>query len=282
MRGNADQARDDRDIYRLSHSADEATLRVMADRLEFRATDAGYTALSQAYFARLPLAAARRVLALGCGTGVEVRALRRLAGPGTTIIGVDQSPQLVEAAQRLTAAEGLSDGVEYRVGDAHRLDVPADGFDIVLLHTLLSHVDDPLAILREAGRAVAPGGTIAVFDGDYASLTLAYPDTALARSIEDVLMKLLIANPRVMRDLPWLLREAGLALVEGSGTVYAEIGTGSFWAYLPEGYAGVLSRSGLLPQETIDAWRAHQALALREGAFFGASNFYTYLAKRPA
>ncbi len=281
MAADAAPAREDRDIFRLSHAMDAATLQVIADRLEFRATDAGYVALSQAYFARLPLASARRILALGCGTGVEVRALKRVTGTAATIVGIDQSPHLIAAAQQRTAAEGLGTGIEYRVGDAHRLDFADSTFEVVLLHTLISHVDDPLGVLREAGRLVTPGGTIAIFDGDYASLTFSHPDAALARTIEEVLLKLLIANPRVMRDLPRLLREAGLTLVEGSGTVYADIGTGSFFAQVPETYAGVLARSGLLPQEVIDAWRTYQARAVQEHTFFGASNYYTYLARRP-
>jgi len=281
MAVDATSAREDRDIYRLSHAMDEATLQVIADRLEFRATDPGYVALSQAYFARLPLASARRILALGCGTGVEVRALKRATGTAATIVGIDHSPHLIAAARQRTAAEGLDDGIEYRVGDAHRLDVADGSFEVVLLHTLISHVDEPLGVLREAGRVVAPGGTIAIFDGDYASLTFGYPDAALARTIEEVLLKLLIGNPRVMRDLPRLLREAGLTLVEGGGVVYADIGTGSFFANVPEAYAGVLSRSGLLPQAVIDAWRACQARAVHDNTFFGASNYYTSLARRP-
>ena len=180
-------ARDDRDIFRLAPSMDAAVLETIAARLEFRGTDEGYARLSQAYFARLPLADARRILALGCGTGIEVRALRRLTGPDTAIVGVDHSPALIDAARRLTADEGLSDNVTYEVGDAHHRRYADGEFDIVTLHTLISHVDDPLQVLREARRVVRPGGTVAVFDGDYASLTFAYPDHALAETIEEKL-----------------------------------------------------------------------------------------------
>jgi hypothetical protein len=60
------------------------------------------------------------------------------------------------------------------------------------------------------GPAPGPaGGTVAVFDGDYASLTFAYPDHALAKTIEEKLIQLIVANPRIMRDLPRLLRAPG-------------------------------------------------------------------------
>ena len=85
---------------------DAEVLQAIAARLEFRGTDDGYARLSQAYFARLPLTDAERILALGCGTGIEVRALKRLTRPSTTIIGIDHSAALIDTARRLTADEG--------------------------------------------------------------------------------------------------------------------------------------------------------------------------------
>jgi ubiquinone/menaquinone biosynthesis C-methylase UbiE len=273
--------RDDHDIYRLAPSMDAAVLETIAARLEFRGTDDGYARRSQAYLARLPLAHARRILALGCGTGIEVRALRRLARPEVAIIGLDHSPALIEAARRLTAEEGLSGNVTYQVGDAHHLPYGDGEFDLVTLHTLISHVDDPPQVLREARRLVRPGGTVAVFDGDYASLTFAYPDHALAKTIEEKLIQLIVANPRIMRDLPRLLREAGRELTEAEGTLYADVGSSRFWVAATESYGVLLGRSGLLPQALVDDWRAFQARAAADNTFFGASNYYTYLTRRP-
>jgi ubiquinone/menaquinone biosynthesis C-methylase UbiE len=274
-------ARDDRDIFRLAPSMDQAVLETIAARLEFRGTDEGYARRSQAYFARLPLPGARRILALGCGTGIEVRALRRLTRPEVAIVGLDHSPALIDAARRLTAEEGLAGNVTYQVGDAHHLPYGDGGFDVVTLHTLLSHVDDPPQVLREARRLVRPGGTVAVFDGDYASLTFGYPDHALAKTIEEKLIQLIVANPRIMRDLPRLLPEAGLELLEADGTLYANIGSSRFWVAATESYGVLLGRSGLLPRAVVDDWRAFQAQSAADNTFFGASNYYTYLTWRP-
>jgi 2-polyprenyl-3-methyl-5-hydroxy-6-metoxy-1,4-benzoquinol methylase len=177
----ASTARTDRDIYRLTPTVDAGVLAAIAARLEFRGTDEGYARLSQAYFGRLPLAQARRILALGCGTGIEVRALKRLTGPDTAVLGVDHSQMLIDAARQLTADEGLSDNVSYHTGDTHHLPYSDHDFDIVTLHTLISHVEDPQQVLREAHRVVRPGGTVAIFDGDYASLTLSLKKTPSPR-----------------------------------------------------------------------------------------------------
>ena len=273
--------RDDRDIFRLAPSMDADVLKTIAARLEFRGTDDGYARLSQAYFTRLPLIDAERIVALGCGTGIEVRALRRLSGPSTTIVGIDHSAALIDTARRLTADEGLTDGVSYDVGDAHRTPYDEGEFDIVTLHTVISHVEDPNQVLHEARRIVRPGGTVAVFDGDYASLTFAYPDHVMAKTIEEKLIQLIVANPRIMRDLPRLVAETGLELIDAEGVLYANIGSGRFWLAAAESYGPLLARSGLLTPEIADEWRGFQVRSSGDNTFFGASNYYTYLMRRP-
>ncbi len=275
------RAREDRDIFRLAPTMDTETLQAIAARLEFRGTDDGYARLSQAYFRRLPLTGAERILAFGCGTGIEVRALKRLTEPTTAIIGIDHSAALIDSARRLTADEGLADSVSYDVGDAHHTPYDDDEFDIVTLHTIISHVDDPHQVLREARRVVRPGGTVAVFDGDYASLTFAYPDHLMAKMIEEKLIQLIVANPRIMRDMPRLVAEAGLELVDAEGALYANIGRGGFWLAAAESYGPLLARSGLLAQEIADEWRDFQVRSSGDNTFFGASNYYTYLMQRP-
>jgi len=215
-------SRDDRDVFRLAPSMDDSVLQTIADRLEFRGTDDGYVRLSQADFADVSVQSARRILAVGCGTGIEVRALSRATQTGVAIVGVDHSSLLVDTARRLTAEEGLDDNVTYQTGDAHQLQFPDGDFDLVTLHTLISHVDDPLRVLQEARRVVSPGGTVAVFDGDYASLTFGYPDPTLAKTIEEELRRVMVANPRVMRDMPRLLHQARLELVEANGALYCQ------------------------------------------------------------
>ena len=208
-----------------------------------------------------------------------MRALKRLTQPTTTIIGIDHSAALIDTARHVTADEGVADNVSYDVGDAHHTPYDDDEFDIVTLHTVISHVDDPQQVLREARRIVRPGGVVAVFDGDYASLTFAYPDHSMAATIEERLIQLIVANPRIMRDMPRLVVEAGLELVDAEGSLYANIGTGGFWLAAAESYGPLLARSGLLAPELADAWREFQVRSAGDNTFFGASNYYTYLTR---
>ena len=59
------------------------------------------------------------------------------------ITAVDISPHLIGMAQRLAQEAGLGGRIDFRVGDAHDLELPEGGFDVVVMHTLVSHVDQP-------------------------------------------------------------------------------------------------------------------------------------------
>jgi len=216
-----------------------------------------------------------RTLDVACGTAFLSRHLRGL------VVGIDQSPAMVEVARRKAAAEGLAGRIEFRVGDAHALDDEAGSFDVAIAHTLVSHVTDPPAVVGEMARVVRPGGSVAIFDGDYALLTFGFADPPLGKAVDEALAAAVVNNPRVLRDLPRLLREVGLELVEATGHVYAEVGNGRFFANLAEAYAPLVTRAGLLPAARVDGWLAGQRRALAEGTFFGACNYYAYVLRRP-
>jgi hypothetical protein len=90
-----------------------------------------------------------------------------------------------------------------------------------------------------------------------------------------------VSKPRVMRELPRLLLEAGLERVETIGNVYADVGTGAFFPGAAEAYAPLIVRTGLMPAEQVEAWLADQRQAMVAGVFFSACNFYAHLAQRP-
>ncbi len=90
--------------------------------------------------------------------------------------GIDQSPHFIDVASGSPTRTVSPTASSFAVGDVHGLDLPAASFDAVVAHTLISHVHDPLKVLAEAARVRPPGGAVAVFDGDYASLTFGCSD----------------------------------------------------------------------------------------------------------
>jgi demethylmenaquinone methyltransferase/2-methoxy-6-polyprenyl-1,4-benzoquinol methylase len=94
------------------------------------------------------------VLDVATGTGAVAREL--LAQKGCTVVGLDQSPEMLAEARRRLPAE-----VKLIEARAEQLPFPDAAFDAVTFTYLLRYVDDPGAALRELARVVRPGGTVA-------------------------------------------------------------------------------------------------------------------------
>jgi demethylmenaquinone methyltransferase / 2-methoxy-6-polyprenyl-1,4-benzoquinol methylase len=94
------------------------------------------------------------VLDVATGTGAVAAELIRRTG--CTVVGLDQSREMLTEARRR-----LPPGVELVVGDADHLPFPDGSFAALTFTYLMRYVDDPAATLRELARVVRPGGTIA-------------------------------------------------------------------------------------------------------------------------
>ena len=97
------------------------------------------------------------------------RAIASRPGFLGTVVGSDLSDTLIETAKGITAKSGLKN-IEYYQADGQGSDVHDGQYDLVLAHTVISHVANPAAFLREAIRLARPGGQIILHDGDYASI----------------------------------------------------------------------------------------------------------------
>jgi demethylmenaquinone methyltransferase / 2-methoxy-6-polyprenyl-1,4-benzoquinol methylase len=109
---------------------------------------------------RIP-ADARRVLDVASGTAAVAIELVR-AQPGRSVVGVDQSPEMLAAGRERIVDAGLRERIELREGRAEELPFEDGEFDALTFTYLLRYVDDVPATLRELARVVRPGGTVAM------------------------------------------------------------------------------------------------------------------------
>ena len=98
-----------------------------------------------------------RWLDLACGTGAVAE---HAAAAGADVIGVDLAPALIETAKQRAEERGLE--IDYRVGDAERLELPDTSFDKVSSTCGIMFAPDHEAVARELTRVTAPGGRIAL------------------------------------------------------------------------------------------------------------------------
>ncbi|MEW8505693.1 MAG: methyltransferase domain-containing protein [Candidatus Thiodiazotropha sp.] len=266
-----------RDPHRFVNELDDTAINRLIDRLESRARDGVFTRLVDKYTEKLLAANPARVLEVGCGTGAMIRSFARCREFTGKAVGVDQSQQFLDAAGNFASQENLEGKLEFQLGDAHHLDFPNACFDVVIANTLISHVTEPTKVLREMARVVREGGILAIFDGDYASLTYAHPDHEFGVRMDQSLAVASFNNPRIMRDLPAIIGRYGLKLHSAWGDAVVEIGKGSYFKSFAETYAPYVVNAGLMTSQEVDGWLSAQRDAMDRGTFFACCNYYAYL-----
>jgi demethylmenaquinone methyltransferase / 2-methoxy-6-polyprenyl-1,4-benzoquinol methylase len=100
----------------------------------------------------------QRILDVATGTGMVAAEL--LARADCTVVGIDQSAEMLAGARARFAATDSS-RVELIEGQAEALPFADATFDALTVTYLLRYVDDPAATVRELARVVRPGGRVA-------------------------------------------------------------------------------------------------------------------------
>jgi ubiquinone/menaquinone biosynthesis C-methylase UbiE len=269
-----------KDPHRFINTLDVDAHKAIIDRLESRAKDKVFSDLLDNYLLELNPSMSDNILEIGCGTGVVLRRLLALFSEVLSVKGFDQCPSLIQSGLNQAAKEGVASKIDLSIGDAHKIESEDCAFDIVIAHTVISHVTDPAKVLKEIGRVLSKSGTAIIFDGDYASLSYAFPDHEFGSKVDEALVNHTFNNPKVMRDLPRLLENCNLTLHKAWANTVSEVGKASYFKSFADTYIGNVEKSGDLPSSALEIWRNEQEKASRSNTFFASCNYYTYFLKR--
>jgi ubiquinone/menaquinone biosynthesis C-methylase UbiE len=108
---------------------------------------------------RLPLENAQRVLDIGTGTGLQLRAIHQIQ-PHVELYGLDLSAAAVASARK--ALKDLD--TDLRAGDVAETDYPDDFFDLATCNASFSYWKRPLDSLNEIYRILKPKGQALLFE----------------------------------------------------------------------------------------------------------------------
>ena len=147
------------------------------------------------------------VLDLGCGTGEIARAVLRSHWP---LDGLE----LVESEANEAARSGLFRTVLR--GDATLIPFATGAFATIFSQSVLEHILDDVAVLREAARLLQPGGRI-VFTVPSPAFRERIQEKGGARAAEQIDARLGHYHYRPLEEWQTLLRELGLEVVHTSG-----------------------------------------------------------------
>ena len=263
------------DVFRdIDRSADP---RALVASLETRGRDPAQQRMRRRFLRAIPIPRRGTVLEVGCGTGVIVRDLARLVGPGGRVAGIDPSRAVLAAARRLCRGMGIT----LRHADGARLPFADDGFDVTLAVTVLLHVADPGAVVREMTRVTRAGGCVAVQDQDFGTLALAHPDRALTDRILDGVVNHMYEEPYSGRRLPALLRAAGLERIRLRTDVYQETTLTPYTRAFLQRRAENAVRFGLVDEDAAQRWLDGSAALAGAGTFVFTINYYGAVGVKP-
>jgi SAM-dependent methyltransferase len=111
------------------------------------------------------LAAGGRILDVGCGFGFPTAAMAQ-AFPAATAVGIDYHRTSIDEARATAERAGVADRTSFAVASA--ADPPGSDYALVTYFDSLHDFGDPIAALRAARSALAPGGAVLVCDNDAA------------------------------------------------------------------------------------------------------------------
>ena len=113
--------------------------------------------------ATAPAGAVRSVLDVGTGTAqIPIELARR--DVACRIVAIDLAQHMLDVGARNVAAAGLTDAIRLERVDAKGLPYADGAFDVVMSNSIIHHIPEPIASLREMVRLVRPGGLLFVRD----------------------------------------------------------------------------------------------------------------------
>ena len=265
------------DVYASITAADQATLERLIAALELRAADLLKRGILKDFVSEFTLPEKATVLEIGCGTGAVTRFLARLPQVAQAL-GVDPSPVFIARARQLA---GQFRNLSFREGDGRALCNEDRSFDTVIFHTALCHIPKPEKALAEALRVLRPGGSLAVFDGDYASTSVATGNFDPLQCCADAVVDGLVHDRWLMRRLPAMLRRAGFDQVGFRSYGYTSLPEPSYMFTLVERGADLLQSDGRIGREIADALKAEARRRAEADGFYGLIVFASAVARKP-
>jgi SAM-dependent methyltransferase len=246
--------------------------------LETRGADPQQQEMRHTFLADVPFPNNAHVLEVGCGTGVLTRTLARWPNVNK-VIGVDTAPSLLSKARELAAA---LPNLTFREADARSLPFEDEAFDVVVFHTTLTHVPDPELALAEAFRVLRPLGWLAIFDGDYVTITVAIGEHDPLQNCVDAMGDTFLHNRWLGRRLPTLARGCGFETARFRGHSFVETSEAGYMLTIVDRAIETSHASGRFGEDMAEALKAEARRRVEAGTFFGHIAYVSLTASKPS
>lgn len=266
------------DPYATIDQASDEVQQAIAAAMEARSLEPAQIRMRRQYLGDAELPKNATAVDLGSGTGHLACDLVKVFGC-REVLGLDFSPVMVARARVLH--EGTP-GLSFRQGDARDTKLPDASFDLVVMHTVLCHVPGPEEAIREAFRILKPGGTLAVFDGDYDTATVALFENDPLDSLVQWFVRGHVHDLWITRRFAPLLTDAGFGVKKVEGHAYLAEGDAPYFRTVIGRGADLMVNRGLMTADAALSLKTEADQRIKQGRFFGFISFLSLIAMKPS
>jgi arsenite methyltransferase len=266
------------DLYTRISEQPREVLDTIAKSLNVRASEPAMQTICSRYMTQIALPKGARVLEIGCGNGATTKLIMQHVRPAQ-LVGIDPSSVFIDMASETFAGEPR---VSFAVGEAVATGQPDTFFDLVIAHTVYSHLVDPEGALAEARRVLRPGGQLVIFDGDFATVTVALFDGDPLQAAVAAVLRHMMHAPYIMRQLPAFVTAAGFSVRSVEPHGYAQMTSPDFLLTLLSRGTNAAARAGEIGQALVDGFDREARRRVANGTFYGAILFLSLVARKNA
>ncbi len=221
------------------------------------------------------------VIDVGAGSGIVSVELAARVAPGGRVFAVDRSEALLAHARAAASAAGVGHVIDFRIADGGALPFGQAAFDAACAHWVLTHVDEPGAVITEMKRVTRRGGRVMCVELDWETMIVHPAPVAPTRRI------LHHAQSRQVdawcgRRLSPLFREAGFRDVVVEPIVDLDEGNGdrAWLEFLLERATNAVAGKVITEQEG-RRWTERLEEAFAAGRFFFAVTQFAVMGRVP-
>jgi ubiquinone/menaquinone biosynthesis C-methylase UbiE len=132
------------------------------------------------FLAACPLTGKSALLDVGTGTAqIPIELCRQLASQQVHVTAIDAAAQMLAVAENNVRRAGLQAHIQLQCCDAKKMPFPDAAFQAIISNSIVHHIPEPFAVLREMCRVVSPHGCLFVRD-----LLRPNDDTAVRHLVE--------------------------------------------------------------------------------------------------
>ncbi len=263
------------DPFQDVDAAGEEFIAAFADSMDERQSDPTMERIVSAYLSKVDFPEGSLTVEVGCGAGAVTRRIAASANP-ERVVGFEPSAGFVREA-KLRLADQTN--VEFEIAGGATLPLDDGSVDTLILHTVLTHVEDPVPLLTEAARVLKTDGSLIVCDADFSKAALGnFPNDPLDACAK-IFVKEFVTDSHIVAKLRSLISSVGFIVQDFEFHSRTILDNDQMLPWVEE-TGKVLMGRGEIGQALHEGLIAEYRRRAKEGRLYGYQVFASVIAKK--